>query len=322
MAYMKVHVRGTPIQQYVVTRQCTRKLLVFRSCHDVYNPRGFSTDEVMAIQNGFLYFGYQKLNSEVDQLNNFVEAIPHIQAKAITKVHATEDEKTNWLDKAIVESYRQMKAQFDGEVHSEVVKKISKLGFNSFVEDAEIKYIKNMDGKYFNAFAANLVAGLDVDHQTASKIQEYLEMVPFTDIGQWNMFRSMYNVNQVSNANYICLMTFQDENGKFSIYTVQMRNSFEVAPDILIVRDSKSSWGGLFKQSKERIERIPHAMTPVDLQQLLDYFDLVAFDRFMKLFNKQTVLELALEDLSEFRAEPHALEQGLEGFKAVLGIVD
>ena len=122
------------------------------------------------------------------------------------------------------------------------------------------------------------------------------------------MFRTMYNVNQVSNANYICLMTFQDENGKFSIYTVQMKNSFQVAPDILIVRDSKSSWGGLFKKSTERIERIPHAMTPVDLQQLLDYFDLVAFDRFMKLFNKKTVLELAVED----RAEQAALEKSLD----------
>ena len=76
-----------------------------------------------------------------------------------------------------------MKAQFDSEVHSEVVKKTSKLGFDSFVDNAEIKYIKKMDGKYFNAFAANLVSGLDVDHENASKIQEYLEMVPFTDIG-------------------------------------------------------------------------------------------------------------------------------------------
>ena len=78
-------------------------------------------------------------------------------------MHATDDEKMNWLEKAIIESYRQMKAQFDSETHSEVVKKISKLGFNSFVEDAEIKYIKNMDGKYFDAFAANLLSGLDVD---------------------------------------------------------------------------------------------------------------------------------------------------------------
>jgi hypothetical protein len=161
--------------------------------------------------------------AEVDQLNAVVEAIPHIEAKAITKinVHATDSEKLNWLEKAIIESYRQMKEQFDTETHSDVVKKISNLGFNSFVQDAEIKYIKNMDSKYFDAFAANLVNGLDVqDDATRSKIQEYMEMVPFTEIGQWNMMRTMYNVNQVSNANYICLMTFRDENEKYSIYSV------------------------------------------------------------------------------------------------------
>lgn len=129
-------------------------------------------------------------------------------------------------------------------------------------------------------------------------------MVPFTEIGQWNMMRTMYNADQVSNANYICLMTFRDENEKYSIYTVQMKNSFEIAPDILILRDSKSSFGGLFSMTSERVERIPHAMTPVDLQQMLDYFDLVAFDRFMKLFNMSKV-ESALEDLSSYKVEKH-----------------
>jgi hypothetical protein len=79
---------------------------LFNKCNDVYNPRGYTTNEIMNIQNGFLFFGYHKLKSEVDSLNAFVEAIPHIETKAITKVHETEDEKTNWLDKAIVESYR------------------------------------------------------------------------------------------------------------------------------------------------------------------------------------------------------------------------
>lgn len=50
------------------------------------------------------------------------------------------------------------------------MKKITNLGFNSFVEDAEIKYIKNMDGKYFDAFTLNLVSGLDVDDSTRTKI--------------------------------------------------------------------------------------------------------------------------------------------------------
>ena len=63
MAYMKVHVRGTSIQQYVKTRQCKKTLLVFKKCHDVFNPRGFTTGEVLAIQNGFLHHGYLKLKT-------------------------------------------------------------------------------------------------------------------------------------------------------------------------------------------------------------------------------------------------------------------
>jgi hypothetical protein len=53
MAYMKVIVRGTSIQQYVKTRECKTSWLVFKKCHDVYNPRGFTTNEVIAIQKGF-----------------------------------------------------------------------------------------------------------------------------------------------------------------------------------------------------------------------------------------------------------------------------
>ena len=64
MAYMKVHVQGTPIQQYVVTRQCKTRWFKKR-CNDVYNPRGFTTGEVMDIQNGLLYFGYLKLREQV-----------------------------------------------------------------------------------------------------------------------------------------------------------------------------------------------------------------------------------------------------------------
>jgi hypothetical protein len=139
-----------------------------------------------------------------------------------------------------------MKAQFEGETHSEEVKKITDLSFNTFVEDTEIKYIKNMDGKFFDAYSQNLVNGLDVNEETRAKVKEFMYMVPFTEIGRWNMMRTMFNVNEVSNANYLCLMTYINEENKYSIYTVQMKNSFEIAPDILIMRDSKSSFGGMF----------------------------------------------------------------------------
>lgn len=41
-------------------------------------------------------------------------------------------------------------------------------------------------------------------------------------------------------------------------------------------------------------------MTPVDLQELLDYFDHVAFERFMKLFNRNSAVDSAFEELAEY----------------------
>jgi trans-2-enoyl-CoA reductase len=75
-----------------------------------------------------------------------------------------------------------------------------------------------------------------------------------------------------------------------------MKNSFKVAPDLLILRNSKSSFGGLFSSTSEKVVKIPHAMTPEDLQQLLDYFDLIAMNRFMKLFGQAEVQEVYSAD--------------------------
>ena len=75
------------------------------------------------------------------------ETVPQIEDEEITRVMATDEEKLNWLERAVIESYKNLKAQFDGQAKREVVRKITRLGFNSFVEDAEIKFIKNMQGE-------------------------------------------------------------------------------------------------------------------------------------------------------------------------------
>jgi len=108
-----------------------------------------------------------------------------------------------------------------------------------------------------------------------------------------------------------------------------MKNSFKVAPDILILRNSRSSLGGLFSSSTEKVVRVPHAMTPDDLQQLLDYFDLIAMRRFMKLFGQVEVqgypeiadeLDQVFSSLDEYKVKEelpevqflNVLSQGLD----------
>ena len=71
-----------------------------------------------------------------------------------------------------------------------------------------------------------------------------------------------------------------------------MSNSFKLAHDVLIVRNSQSKDGDYFSEETERIERIPKDdVTEDDLKQILDFFDLIAFDRFLKQFGNQLTLE-------------------------------
>ena len=67
-----------------------------------------------------------------------------------------------------------------------------------------------------------------------------------------------------------------------------MSNSFKLAQNVLIVRNSQSKDGDFFSEETERIERIPKGkVTEDDLKEILDFFDLIAFEKFLKQFGNQ-----------------------------------
>lgn len=107
----------------MATRQCKSSWLVFKKCNTVYNPRGYTTDEIMSIQNGLLFHGYNKLLSDVDSLNTLLAVSMETLEEPSTHLlqATTQTEQLNWLEKAIIQSYKQLKEQFDVQVHSEVV---------------------------------------------------------------------------------------------------------------------------------------------------------------------------------------------------------
>ena len=67
-----------------------------------------------------------------------------------------------------------------------------------------------------------------------------------------------------------------------------MSNSFKLAQNVLIVRNSQSKDGDYFSEETERIERIPKdKVTEDDLKEILDFFDIIAFEKFLKQFGNQ-----------------------------------
>jgi hypothetical protein len=133
-----------------------------------------------------------------------------------------------------------LKSNFEKRNHSEVVMNISAPGFSSYVQNAVIQSISGLDGRFFGRWAETLVRRLVVDNSTKAEVQKYLEKIPEAEAGKWNMFRTVFSSTNSSSANYLCLMSYKTEEGKYKIYTIQLSNSFKLAQRVLIVRNSQS----------------------------------------------------------------------------------
>jgi hypothetical protein len=72
----------------------------------------------------------------------------------------TEGSSDNWLKNAIVNSFNTLKAEFDGHsaTQTEEVKRITNLGFTTFIEDAQIEYIQKMQGSFFDNYAEHITS--------------------------------------------------------------------------------------------------------------------------------------------------------------------
>jgi len=77
----------------------------------------------------------------------------------------------------------------------------------------------------------------------------------------WTMFRAMFSVDEGGNNKYICIMTMRHPENKFSFLVADMKATFKLSPDLLIVRHSTSYLGGLFTSSNDEIRKVPHAIS-------------------------------------------------------------
>lgn len=95
---------------------------------------------------------------------------------------------------------------------------------------------------------------------------------------EWVMFRTMFSAVKSSDDKYVCVMAIRHPEKTFSFLVAEMKATFTLAPDLLILRHSTSSFGGMFTEEKTEIKSIPHYMSEADVSSLTDYFDMIAFD--------------------------------------------
>ncbi len=76
-------------------------------------------------------------------------------------------------------------------------------------------------------------------------------------------------------------MTYRTAADKLKIYQYQMSQDFEFSEDVLVIRNSFTTHDGKFSKEEEKIEHVPHKVSQDDIKQVLNFFDIVMYKRFL-----------------------------------------
>lgn len=278
MTYMKVVSQTTTIQQYQSVESCHSCWIFARCCNNHNENRGFTLGELTDIQHGLLHYGYTALLAQVNQVRP--AALAHATKLALKQ--SSGDKNNEDLETSLEKSYRLLKEEFQTETKSEVVKSVIGLRFDEYEQNTQIQYVKGLAGAHFDDYANYLMTLVDIAPSMTADFRDYFELSKYTDANAWQMFRTIYSQDEGGNCKYICILSQKTDAGNFNFFVANMQASFKLTPDLLVIRKSTSYLGGLFSSSQDEIKKSPHNLKPDDLSTLLDYFDLIAFDRFME----------------------------------------
>ena len=82
-----------------------------------------------------------------------------------------------------------------------------------------------------------------------------------------------------------------EDTGKYTFLTADVKATFKVSEDMYIWQKQKSTWGGLFQKDEQEIRYLPHSITLEEAEVLMNFFDMVAlskYDMYLRTFINST----------------------------------
>lgn len=129
----------------------------------------------------------------------------------------------------------------------------------------------------------------------AANKQDFLDhmlIAQYSASDDWNMFRNIFSKDSSGDCKSVTVMvTRSDVKNTYSLLIANIQQTFNLSPDIIVYRNSKSSFGGLFTSQKDEIKYVPHRLTADDMKTLLDFFDYVSIGRFKRFLGVQAAVK-------------------------------
>ena len=155
---------------------------------------------------------------------------------------------------------------------SETVTKIVRFGFTRFAQNSTV--LKAIDIPADKAI--EFINALAIDYNLPSKGSFTLGLTYSKDFA-WDRVDYLYSPED--NGKYSSLTLFKNGDSTTntaSFFVVHINADWKLANDLLLIQTSKSYVGGIFQETKQSIQEVPHALTMDEAVKIQQFFMMMA----------------------------------------------
>ncbi len=155
---------------------------------------------------------------------------------------------------------------------SVTIQRVIRFGFDYFNQKSTILKVIDIPRQYVNEFVNAVI----LDYDLPSK-GSFMLGLTYSDDFAWEQIQYLYS--PAMNGTYRSLTLFKNGDSiknTASFFIVDIDADWHLAPDLLIITESVSKWGGLYSLSIQSIQEVPHVLTLDEAIKLQQFFMLVA----------------------------------------------
>jgi hypothetical protein len=193
----------------------------------------------------------------------------------------------------IVKSVPDLEKEIESSPKTEVVKVIISSGFQTFSQSADITQYTGVKDDHIFPFLFHLKKMTNLPEKYQRYFLENLSMVLYSDFNELIVFNIMYDITSGGDCKYICIIANRDaDSGTTDFLVGDIKSSFTLANQIMVVNETKVGLFGLLNLSKSKIIETSPNITNEQISTLFKYFTICIFKRFGELMNINTNLAL------------------------------
>lgn len=175
--------------------------------------------------------------------------------------------------KLAAELYKIFANIFATKVTTTLIGEYKAKGFSHYSLNADTRRFYGIRGDMINTFTTTITKILTDYHPDAEKqrkVKAAIAMIQFVEDQAWTMDDVAIDTGRPDSTDRFFTIISNNENfgQKYNFVSMNVKSTFTLAPNLLIYKQTKSVFGGLFGGEKAIIQEVPRQVTSDDVQAM------------------------------------------------------